>query len=108
MPEDTPVGLRPIERVVLKLHEAGATAPEIGKRVGKKPGTVHRIIEMAGFKGDGAPQTAPAGNPLRPIERVVVKLRERGESYGEIGIRLARSGRQVQMIEKYAVFKLQG
>jgi hypothetical protein len=37
-----------------------------------------------------------------------VKLRERGESYGEIGIRLARSGRQVQMIEKYAVFKLQG
>jgi hypothetical protein len=100
-------GLRPIERVVMRLHHAGAGAPEIGKRVGKKPGTVQRIIQMVDFK-DGSSEKSPRHDPLRPIERVVVNLRARGESYGEIGNRLARSGRQVQMIERYAAIKLEG
>lgn len=108
MPDPTSSGgdLRPIERVVMRLHNAGATAPEIGKRVGKKPGTVHRIIQMVDFKADGVQAATPDDNPLRPVERVVVKLRASGESYGLIGIRLARSGRQVRMIERYADFKL--
>ena len=108
MPDPAPgvIGLRPIERVVVKLHQSGATAPEIGKRVGKKPGTVYRILQMVELKSDVAQGATPSHDPLRPIERVVVKLRARGESYGEIGNRLARSGRQVQMIERYATFKL--
>ncbi|MGH8915039.1 MAG: hypothetical protein ACRDZM_11065 [Acidimicrobiia bacterium] len=101
-------GLRPIERVVMNLHMSGATAPEIGKRVGKKPGTVHRIIEMVEFK-DGVPASSTARtDPLRPIERVVLNLRARGESYGVIGNRLAHSGARVQMIERLAEYKLGG
>jgi DNA-binding CsgD family transcriptional regulator len=99
-------GLRPLERVVMRLHNHGATLPDIGKRVGKKPGTVHRIIRMVDFKEGVVPSSTINSDPLRPVERVVVKLRARGESYGEIGNRLARSGRQVRMIESYAQFKL--
>jgi hypothetical protein len=39
---------------------------------------------------------------------VVVKLRAKGETYGTIGNRVGRSGRQVRMIEGYADFKLGG
>jgi len=98
--------LRPIERVVMRLHGDGLSLPDIGKRIGKKPGTVHRIIQMVDFKEGVVPGIPASGNQLRPLERVVVKLRARGESYGEIGNRLARSGRQVRMIEGYADFKL--
>jgi DNA-binding CsgD family transcriptional regulator len=100
--------LRPIERVVLKLHAAGQSPSDIGRRIGKKPGTVVRIMKMVEFKDDLAPGATAGSDPLRPVERVVVKLRARGESYGEIGNRIARSGRQVQMIESYADFKLGG
>ncbi len=110
MPDTTSIrgDLRPIERVVMNLHGAGATAPEIGKRVNKKPGTVHRIIEMIEFKEGVPPSSTTRNDPLRPIERVVLNLRARGESYGVIGNRLAHSGRRVQMIERLAEYKLGG
>jgi len=110
MPDTSSVrgDLRPLERVVMNLHVSGAKAPEIGKRVGKKPGTVHRIIEMIEFKDGVPPSSTSRDDPLRPIERVVLNLRAKGESYGVIGNRLARSGQRVQMIERLAEYKLSG
>lgn len=96
----------PIERVITKLHADGASASEIGRRIGKKPGTVMRIMEMARFRLHGTGPSARRDHPLRPVERVVLKLREAGESYGEIGNRLARSGRGIQEIERFAELKL--
>jgi DNA-binding CsgD family transcriptional regulator len=98
--------LRPIERVVVRLQAEGHSLSDIGKRVRKKPGTVRRIIEMTEFKDGIAVGGATQANALRPVERVIVKLRARGESYGEIGNRLALSGRRVQLIEQLADFKL--
>ncbi len=98
--------LRPIERVVLRLQGEGLSPADIGKRVRKKPGTVHRIVAMAGYKADGLSTPTPSDHPLRPVERVVMGLRERGETYSQIGNRLALSGRRVQMIERLAEFKL--
>ncbi len=97
--------LRPIERTIARLHAGGASLSEIATRVGKKPGTVHRIMEMTRYRLQGK---GPGGerHPLRPIERVVLRLRNDGESYGEIGIRLARSGRRIQEIERFAQLKL--
>ncbi|MGH8873508.1 MAG: hypothetical protein ACRDWS_16225 [Acidimicrobiia bacterium] len=103
MPE---VVLRPIERVVLRLHGEGFSPADIGKKVRKKPGTVHRIIAMSQYKEDGLSTRTPNDHPLRPVERVVLKLRERGETYSQIGNRLALSGRRVQFIERLAEFKL--
>jgi len=95
--------LRPIERVVVRLDDDGASHHEIGRRIGKRPVTVRRILEMINLKeGNGSPDQ----HRLRPVERVVLRLRSEGESYGEIGHRLARSGRHIQNIERYAEFKL--
>jgi DNA-binding CsgD family transcriptional regulator len=99
--------LSPIERVVSRLHARGAPTTEIARRVGKKPGTVLRIMKMAEFRRHGN-GSAQEDHPLRPLERVVLRLREAGESYGEIGNRLARSGRRIQDIEGYARLKLDG
>jgi DNA-binding CsgD family transcriptional regulator len=98
--------LRPIERVVIRLHGEGLSLVDIGKRIGKRPGTVHRIIRMIDFKDGVSSEPSSNDHPLRPIERVVVKLRAKGETYGTIGNRVGRSGRQVRLIEGYADFKL--
>lgn len=100
--------LRPIERVVIRLQGEGLSLVDIGKRIGKRPGTVHRIIRMIEFKDGVSSGSSSNDHPLRPIERVVVKLRAKGETYGTIGNRVGRSGRQVRMIEGYADFKLGG
>jgi hypothetical protein len=98
--------MRPIERVIARLHESGANPSEIGRRVGKQPGTVVRILAMTEIRSD-LPGTRPApDHVLRPIERVVLRLRADGESYGEIGNRLRRSGRYVQRVEGFARLKL--
>jgi DNA-binding CsgD family transcriptional regulator len=100
--------LRPIERVIVRLSEAGQEPPEISRRVGKKPGTVTRIMTMIDLRS-GSPMThvMEGDATLRPLERVVIKLRARGESYGEIGNRLHKSGDQVRRIESYAQLKLE-
>lgn len=99
--------LRPIERVIVRLHEAGQEPPEISRRVGKTPGTVTRIMTMIDLRSDSPMIHVVDDEALRPVERVVMKLRARGESYGEIGIRLRKSGEQVRRIESYAQLKLE-
>ena len=98
--------LRPLERVILRLRDQGLSTPEIAIRVGKKPGTVVRIIEMVAFKEDLESNRSRRDDTLRPVERVVRGLRAAGEGYGEIGNRLGRSGTQIRRIETYAQLKL--
>jgi len=98
MPRDE-TNLRPIESVILRLRNEGHNSPEIGKRIGKKPGTVDRIIEMIEHKESLPEQKTPRATSLRPIERVIERLRNAGENYGEIGNRVNRSGHQVRKIE---------
>ena len=99
------VELRPIESVIVKLRSEGQKTPEIAKRIGKRPGTVERILDMIDFKADlpeQREQDKPAG---RAVERVIHRLRDDGESYGEIGNRLNISGHQVRRIEEMASLK---
>jgi hypothetical protein len=97
--------LRPIESVILRLRDEGHDSPEIGKRIGKKPGTVNRIVEMIGHKSDIPAQKRGDHGSGRPVERVIRRLRDRGENYGEIGNRLNKSGRQVRKIEDLSRFR---
>ncbi len=97
--------LRPIERVILRLHGNDVPIPEIAVMVGKRPGTVDRIIRMVEFKQGRSYHQASDKVGLRPVEKVVLRLRAQGENYGEIGHRLGRSGSQVRRIEAYARFK---
>jgi len=108
MPDTAGIRLRPIERVVMRLHDEGCSLADIGKKVGKKPGTVTRILRMTEYKQDGLPDRTASDHPLRPVERVVLKLRDQGETYSQIGNRLARSGRRIKFIEGLAEFKQSG
>ena len=98
--------LRPLESVILRLRDQGLSTPKIAIRVGKKPGTIGRIIEMVAFKEDLESNRSRRDDTLRPVERVVRRLRAAGECYGEIGNRLGRSGTQIRRIETYAQLKL--
>jgi DNA-binding CsgD family transcriptional regulator len=91
--------LRPIESVILRLRDEGHNSPEIGKRIGKKPGTVDRILEMIEHKDAVPEQKTSNSSGARPIERVIHRLRGEGETYGEIGNRVNKSGHQVRKIE---------
>ena len=99
------VRLRPIERTILRLDGEGMSTSEIGRRIGKRPGTVRRIIIMIDYKKDleDAPESTPS--TLTPLERVVLRLKASGENYGEIGVRLGRSGAHIRRIESYALLK---
>src|SRR5690606_31022215 len=101
--------LRPIESVILRMRDEGHKSPEIGKRIGKKPGTVNRIVEMIEHKEDvvSSPDagTSAETSGFRPVERVILKLRARGESYGEIGNRLGRSGDYVRRVEQMTTYR---
>ena len=107
-PVSSDVTLRPLERVVSRMHGEGLTPADIGKKVRKKPGTVNRILEMIELKQDVLPTSTSDSERLRPVERVIVRLRGQGETYSQIGNRLALSGRRVQFIEQLAEFKQSG
>ena len=96
--------LRPIERTILRLKSSGMSLPEIARRVRKRPGTVERILLMIDYKRD-VEATEKVSEPLTPLERVVLRLREEGENHGEIGSRLGRSGAQIRRIESYIAIK---
>jgi DNA-binding CsgD family transcriptional regulator len=98
MPRDE-TNLRPIESVILRMRDEGHGSPEIGKRIGKKPGTVNRIVEMIDHKESLPEQKKQPRKGPRPVERVIARLRNAGETYGEIGNRLNRSGHHVRNIE---------
>ena len=94
--------LRPIEAVILRLRNDGHPAPEIAKRTGKRPGTVRRILEMVEHKANIPVQQSSRPGEGRPVERVIRRLRDRGETYGQIGNRLNISGSQAKRIEEMA------
>jgi hypothetical protein len=98
--------LRPLETVILRLHDEGLDSVEIGKKVGKKPGTVDRILEMIDLKADLPEQKDTArADESTPIERVIERLRDEGETYGEIGNRLNKSGDRIKAIEEYRTLR---
>lgn len=97
--------LRPVERVVLRLNGENLATSEIACRIGKKPGTVERIREMVDYKEGLPPKGDRQTDNLRPLERVILRLREQGETYGEIGNRLGKSGAHIRRIEGYARLK---
>nr|PZN33997.1 MAG: hypothetical protein DIU67_05720 [Actinomycetota bacterium] len=98
--------LSPIERTITKLHAEGLALADIAARVGKKPGTVARIMEMARYRIHSTAAPGRRRSGLSPVERTVLRLRRQGETYGEIGNRLRRSSRRVREIERFASYRL--
>lgn len=93
--------LRPIERRVLALSEAGHDASEIGRRVRRSAAHVERIIDLTNVPRSGpAPRRSP-----RPIEKRVLALLDQGESHDQIASRFKRSPSFIRRVEGLAYYR---
>jgi DNA-binding CsgD family transcriptional regulator len=99
-------GLRPVERLVLRLVDAGVDDAEIARRFRRSPAMIRRITAMARLpRTAGAP--VDSGHRLRAVERRLLHWRHHGASYTEIGARFRRSPSFVARVEVLARYKLE-
>ena len=96
--------LRPLERRVVQLVEDGVGPTEIARRFRRSPEMIDRIIGMASLPGRTAGAVGRTG-VLRPLERRVLRWRDGGADYTEIGARFGRSAEHVERVERLARYK---
>jgi DNA-binding CsgD family transcriptional regulator len=97
--------LRPLERRVVQLVEQGIATAEIARRFRRSPEMIDRITRMAALPGRAA-GAITRSDVLRPIERRVLRWRDVGADYAQIGERFKRSPDDVEQVERMAHYKL--
>jgi DNA-binding CsgD family transcriptional regulator len=97
--------LRPLERRILALKDAGEDDAQIGRRFKRSPDFISRVTELAHLDGRHAGDSDGPG--LRPLERRVIDLRDRGVSRDELARRFKRSPGHVARVEHLARYKLE-
>ncbi len=95
--------LRPVERRILRLVEAGVDDAEIARRFRRSPEWVARVRRLAQYPRNGMHLQ---GDVLRPLERRVLRWRAAGAEYEQISNRFRRSPRFVRQVESLAHYKL--
>jgi transcriptional regulator len=98
--------LRPIERRVLALKEAGVSDTEIARRFRRGRRFIEQVEEMGNLDGRDAERRRRRPGSLRPIERRIRHWRDRGVSTDEIAERFRRSPDYVARVERIARYKL--
>jgi hypothetical protein len=114
-------GLRPVERRVVRWAESGLDDAEIGRRFGRgerwtaqvrflaeldrpRPQASATEAEASGDAGTGT--DAGATDALRPLERRLLRWRERGVDHVELSTRFRRSPGHLARVEELAHYKL--
>lgn len=98
--------LRPMERAVLRLADAGMSPAEIAWRFRRSPGHIERVLGLTRVPRGTGPAAEDAAAGLRPVERCVLRARSDGVDVAEIAARLRRSPGHVRRVEQYASYKL--
>ena len=101
---DTAV-LRPFERRVVRLAEAGVDHTEIARRFRRSPELIQRTLEWARLPREDAGHHHQ-GDVLRPVERRVLRWRQNGADDAAIARRFRRGERYVAQVERLAMYKL--
>jgi hypothetical protein len=98
-------GLRPVERRVLRLADQGLDDAEIGRRFGRSAAWTAQVRRLADVE---RPQPAGRGDdePLRPLERRLLRWREQGVDHDDLAPRFRRSADFLARVEGYAHYKL--
>lgn len=96
--------LRPVERRVLRWADAGLDDAEIGRRFGRSERWTAQVRFLADI--DLPRVRRPDGDPLRPLERRVLRWREQGVDHDELALRFRRSPAHMARVEEYANYKL--
>jgi DNA-binding CsgD family transcriptional regulator len=98
-------GLRPVERRVLRLADEGLDDAEIGRRFGRGEAWTAQVRRLA--EVDRPPAAAPADDdPLRPLERRLLRWRADGVGHDDLAPRFRRSADFLARVEDYAHYKL--
>ncbi|CAN5867623.1 hypothetical protein BH23ACT2_BH23ACT2_23110 [soil metagenome] len=100
-------GLRPFERVVLRLTDSGMTSADIAWRFRRSPGHIERVLDLSRLPRTGRARTSIDEPVLRPVERTVLRARENGSQHSEIAARMRRTPGFVARVEELATYKLQ-
>ena len=108
--EPDAVRLRPVERCVLRMSAEGLADVEIGRRLGRSSHSVEQIRSLAAIP---RPPSSTRGGVwgrhaglLNPLERCVLRWRDRGAGHPEIAARLRRTSAFVGRVERLADYKL--
>lgn len=96
--------LRPLERRILRLSDAGVNDEELSRRFVRSPEHIQRILGLARLPGRSGPR--PRGDILTPVERRVLRWRDRGAELDEVADRFGRSPRHMAQVERLAHYKL--
>jgi len=122
-------GLRPVERRVVRWAESGLDDAEIGRRFGRGARWTAQVRFLAELDrprpqasatgteaeasgdadtGTGAGTVTDAGatGALRPLERRLLRWRERGVDHVELSTRFRRSPGHLARVEELAHYKL--
>lgn len=99
-------GLRPVERLVLRLVDEGFADVEIARRFHRSPEMIRRITALARLPRTAGARVVP-DDGLRPLERRVLRWRHYGATHTEIGSRFRRSPVFVARVEAFARYKLE-
>ncbi len=99
-------GLRPVERLVLRLVDEGVADVEIARRFHRSPEMIRRITALARLPRTAGARVVP-DDGLRPLERRVLRWRHYGATHTEIGSRFRRSPVFVARVEAFARYKLE-
>jgi DNA-binding CsgD family transcriptional regulator len=97
-------GLRPVERRVLRWAQAGVDDAEIGHRFRRSERWAAQVRFLAGLHRRAALPTRH--DPLNPLERRLLRWRDRGKDLEELSDRFLRSPAHLARIEEYARYKL--
>lgn len=98
-------GMRPLERRIRRLVDAGCSDVEIARRFRRSAPGIARVRVLADLHAPSAGRLDRADR-LRPIERRVVRWVDAGVDPAEIGRRFGRSGGHISRIEVLARRKL--
>ena len=99
-----PRELRPVERRILRLGDAGLDDAEIARRFGHSLGWVSRVRSLAAVPRRIPPEAR--GARLRPLERRLLRWRELGLSHESLASKFGRSAGFLARVEQLAHYKL--
>jgi hypothetical protein len=96
--------LRPIERRMRKLADAGASEVEIAWRFRRTPKNVRQVMALSDLRRER--DRRPPSGGLRPIERRVLRWRDAGAGFDELAARFRRGPVFLEQVEHLARYKL--